>query len=78
MALPTQMARMLGATVSTIAGWMEFLRVAKPVASVCGRDDEHATVCLDYGSLDVFVVTLGTRGPTWVPQSITWLQRGRK
>jgi hypothetical protein len=77
MVLPLQMARSLGLPTRTVAAWLGFLRMARPLASHCGHDGTQVAICLDYGGLDVFVVTLAARGATWVPQEISWQQRGR-
>jgi len=77
MVLPTQIAPSLGLADGRAAAWQGFLRMARPVACDCGHDDTEATICLDYGGLDVFVVTLATRGATWVPRAISWQERGR-
>src|SRR5262249_38811325 len=77
MLLPATSARALGLTVSTVASWMGFLRIAKPSASACLREPARAAICIDYGGLDVFVVTLVAKGGRWVPEAIAWRQLGR-
>src|SRR5262249_14330140 len=54
--LPTQISASIGLAARHAAAWESFLRMARPVACDCGHDDREATICLDYGGLDVFVV----------------------
>ncbi len=54
-----------------------FLYYAKPAMSLCARDDARATLCIDYGGLDIFTVELASAPPVWTVSAITWHQRGR-
>lgn len=75
--LPTQMARSLGLSTGQAAAWAAFLRLAKPAAFDCSAETGQPAVRLDYGGVDVFVVTFATRGAAWIPRTVSWQQRGR-
>jgi hypothetical protein len=75
-ALPLSMARTLGLSAAEASDWMSFLFMAKPEIRACGAGPATRTVCVDYGGLDVFVVTFVPRDPVWVLDEIVWRRRG--
>ena len=77
MLLPIYMSR-VGMTMANVSSWLGFFHVARPQVSSCGGDATHAVICIDYGGLDVLLVRLAVRGPAWVPELMSWQQRGRK
>ena len=77
MTLPILMSHHLGMTTADIGRWMTFLRAAKPAIGVCKRSDTEVTVCVSYGGLDVFLVSLQAGGGAWGLSALSWQQRGR-
>lgn len=76
--LPVELSRTLAMQTKDVAAWVTFLQLARPVISRCAPvEAEHATVCLDYGGLDIFVIKLGIENDAWVPRSVVWHQLGR-
>jgi hypothetical protein len=69
------MARDAGMSIARIGAWIAFFATAAPVLRRCGGADGHV-VCVDYGGLDVFVVTFTSRGAGWGVSGVAWKQRG--
>lgn len=60
-----------GMSVADIGSWLGFFAAAAPELRRCDR----TVVCVDYGGLDVFVVTLVEQGSGWGASSVAWRQR---
>jgi hypothetical protein len=71
------LARDAGMSVADIGTWIGFFASAAPALRRCESSAERVAVCLDYGGLDVLVVTLVPRGSGWGASSVSWRQRGR-
>jgi hypothetical protein len=71
------MAQRAGLPISKIGGWMGFLAAAEPAVRRCERGPERATLCVDYGGLDVFVVAMVKQGGDWAVKGVAWRQKGR-
>jgi hypothetical protein len=74
--LPVTMARTLRLSSAEVSEWISFLFMAKPDIRACGAGPTMRTVCVDYGGLDVFIVTFVPRDPVWVLDRLIWRHRG--
>ena len=73
--LPAAMAEDVSAEPALAARWLAFLTLAEPTWRNCGQDEDHLSVCAEYGGVDIFVVELLRSGYLWLPVAVTWWQR---
>jgi len=73
--LPVAMMKDLSLTHEQIGQWLGFVDLATPTHRLCRRTADTITVCIDYGSLDVFAIDLKRKGHEWMASSMTWWQK---
>lgn len=71
------LAREADMSLASIGSWLGFFASAAPAVRRCEAAADRAVVCVDYGGLDVFVVSLASQGSAWAVRSVSWRQRGR-
>ena len=76
--LPPGLVTRHGMSRLEIASWMGFLNLAQPTWHLCGHQPGQATICADYGGLDIFVIRLARGKMLWLPTSMTWWHKKDK
>lgn len=73
--MPMSLARDLGFNITQVGAWIGFLGMAEPEWYACGADAAYATICLNYGGLDIFVIVLTLADGGAGLKQVSWYRR---